>query len=262
VLKSIYTPVSGALSQERVMDILANNLANLNTAGFKGDRVSFEVLDAEPQKHYANPLPPANYKFDMQDLSQLVGNEVSYVGISDVSRDKAQGPAQHTGSRNDLMIEGNGYFQVNTQQGMRLSRNGALNVNSEGFLVNKDGDPVMGSKGAIRLGYGEFEVNYRGEIYQEGKLVDRLALVHPESDSMLERVGNNNFIFNGAAEQLTEVAHPQVKQGYLEGSNVNAIQNMTAMIIAHRSYEAYQKAVSNYDQIMEKSSNTIGEVRA
>jgi flagellar basal-body rod protein FlgF len=262
MLKSIYTPVSGALAQERVLEILANNLANINTNGFKGDRVSFEVLEPEPYKHYNNPLPPANYKVDLESMSPLVGNEVQYVGVADVTRDLSQGPAVSTNNKTDLMIEGQGYLTVNTTQGMRLTRDGALTINQHGFLATKSGDVVLGNRGAVQLHHGEFEINHRGEIYQDGQLLDQLVVVNPANESSLERVGFNQYIYNGPESELARVEHPGVKQGFLEGSNVNAIQNMTAMILAHRSYEAYQKAVSNYDQMMEKSSNSIGDVRA
>jgi flagellar basal-body rod protein FlgG len=262
MVKSIYTPVSGAIAQERVLEILANNLANLNTNGFKGDRVSFEVLEPEPFKHYNSPLPPANYKVDLEKLFPLVGNEVQYVGIADISRDAAQGPAISTNNQTDLMIEGAGYLLMNTANGTRLTRDGALSVSPEGYLVTKGGDPIQGSRGAIHLQFGDFQINHRGEVYQDGQLIDQLTVVRPSNEADLERVGFNQFMFRGAEADLQKLEHPQVKQGFLEGSNVNAIQNMTAMIMAHRSYEAYQKAVSNFDQIMEKSSNTIGDVRA
>jgi flagellar basal-body rod protein FlgF len=259
--KSIYTPVSGALAQERVLEMIANNLANVNTTGFKGDRVSFERLVSEPMKHYASPLPPANYKVDLNKIGPLVGNEVAYVGISDVSRDTAQGPSVQTHNASDLMIEGDGYFVVNTHDGERLTRSGSLNINSQGILVSKQGDPIMGRNGAIKLASGKFEVNQIGEVIQGNQLIDQVRVVVPANEAELQRVGNNLYTHNGSAESLQEEQFPQVKQGYLEGSNVNAIRNMTAMILAHRSYEAYQKAVSNYDQIMEKSSNSIGDIR-
>ena len=78
----------------------------------------------------------------------------------------------------------------------------------------------------------------------------------------LERTGDNNFFFGGPDSDRTIAENTGVRQGYLEGSNVNAIKSLTAMIIAHRSFEAYQKAISNYDKMMEKGSSTIGEVRA
>ncbi len=261
MLKSIYTPVSGALAQERVLEIISNNLANLNTVGFKGDSVTFEQLLPEPEKKYVDPLPPANYKVDLEKLSPLRGNEVAYVGISGIHRDTTQGPAISTHNPTDFMIEGEGMFAVQTPDGIRYTRSGAFELNSDGVLTTKAGHPVLGIKGNIFLRSAQFEVNGHGEIYQDGELVDRLQLYKVADQSALERVGENYFLYGGAPQDLAVQTNPSVRQGFLEGSNVNAIKNLTAMILAHRSFEAYQKAVSNYDQIMEKTSNSIGDVR-
>lgn len=262
MLKSIYTPLSGALAQERVLELIANNMANMNTVGFKGDRVTFALQDPEPEKKYVDPLPAANYKVSFEDLQYLKGNEVAYVGVADVSRDMAQGPAIQTSNPTDFMIEGEGFFQLKTQDGMRYTRNGVFNVSPEGLLVSSDGHPVLGEKGAIALRAGSFEVNRLGEVRQDGQMIDRISIYSFKDQESLERVGNNQFFYGGNPEGITRELGSHVKQGYLEGSNVNSIKNLTDMIIAHRSYEAYQKAVSNYDRMMERSSNSIGEIRA
>lgn len=262
MVKSIYTPMSGALAQERVLELIANNLANANTVGFKGDRVSFTLLEPEPEKHYQDPLPPANYKVGIEELMNIHGNEIAYVGVGEVQRDPTQGPAIDTKNPTDLMIEGDGMLGVHTPDGVRYTRNGALGLTRDGVLVSKEGHPVMGEKGDIVVRQGAFMVNDKGEIWQDGQMVDRLQLYVFDDEAGLERSGMNLFHYGGPDESRRVVANPQVRQGFLEGSNVNAIKNLTDMIIAHRSYEAYQKAVSNYDQIMQKSSNTIGDVRA
>lgn len=262
MLKNIYTPLSGAIAQERSLEVLANNLANVNTVGFKGDNVTFTLLESEPNRNYKSPIPPANYKVDLTKLGPLRGNELSYVGIAGVERDLSQGPALVTHNSMDLMIEGDGYFAVNTNEGERYTRAGNLSLNSEGALTTNSGHPVLGEKGVIYLRSNQFEVNRNGEIFQDGQLVDRLKLVRFDDASALERSGNNYLFFGGPASGMGKVDTPQIKQGCLEGSNVNSIKNLTSMIIAHRSYEAYQKAVSNFDKMMEKSSNTIGSVRA
>jgi len=262
MVKSIYTPLSGALAQEKVLEILANNLANMNTTGFKGDQVTFKLLEAEPNKNYHDPLPPANYKISLDDVMPLHGNENAYVGVSGVSRDLSQGPAVQTNNPLDLMIESDGYFQIQTPEGTRYTRNGSFSLSSDGALMTKAGHPVLGEKGDIFVRSGAFQVNHLGEIYQDGELIDRLSIYKFDKDESLERVGDNYFFFGGDPSEAKRIAMPSVSQGSLEGSNVNAIKNLTAMILTHRSYEAYQKAISNYDQMMEKSSNTIGEVRA
>jgi flagellar basal-body rod protein FlgG len=260
--KSIYTPLSGALAQERVMEVIANNLANVNTNGFKGDKVSFKLLESEPERNYKNPLPPANYKLDFEDLQHLKGNDISYAGVAEVSRDNTQGPAIQTHGQLDLMVEGPGMFRVMTPDGVRFTRDGNMALNRDGILTTKSGHPVLGEKGDIALRSGAFKVNDLGEIWQDGEMVDRLQIFDFKEDKQLERVGNNYYFYGGPEEDVSLVEMGQIRQGYIEGSNVNAIKNITNMILAHRSLEAYNKAIKNYDSMMERSSNRIGEVRA
>lgn len=261
MMMSIYTPLSGAIAQERVLEMIANNLANVNTVGFKGDRVTFTSIEPEPEKNYANPLPPANYKISPEKLLNQIGNEIYYVGVADQIRDPAQGHPIETKNPTDLMIEGDGMLAVNTPDGMRYTRNGSLAVSRDGLLGSKDGMPIMGEKGNIPLGAAAFEINNSGEVWQGEQMIDRIALYQFDDDTMLERTGDNLFHYGGPDEARQQVKFGNVRQGYLESSNVNAIKNITDMIVAHRSYEAYQKAVKNFDSMMEKSSNTIGEVR-
>lgn len=262
MLKSLYTPLSGAVAQERVLELIANNMANMNTTAFKGDRVAFTLLEPEPEKNYRDPLPPANYKVDVEQLMNLRGNEVAYVGVADVTRDTSQGPAIQTQNPTDLMIEGEGMLGVHTPEGLRYTRNGSLSVTRDGVLTTKEGFPVMGEKGDIVVRGQDFQVNDRGEVWQSGQLVDRIQLFKVDDEMTMERAGSNLYFYGGRPEGLKTVQHPAMRQGYLEGSNVNAIKNLTDMIVAHRSYEAYQKAIADYDQMMQKSSNSIGDVRA
>jgi flagellar basal-body rod protein FlgG len=260
--KSIYTPLSGALAQERALELIANNLANLNTVGFKGDRQTFTLLEAEPEKRYTDPLPPANFKVGIEQLQHIKGNEILHVGVADVRRDKTQGPAIQTQNPTDVMIEGDGMLAVMTPDGERYTRNGTLTLSRDGILVSQEGHPVLGEKGNIALHSGPFMINDSGEVWQDKRLVDRIQLFAFDEDQGLERAGLNLFHYGGAPEGKHVIANPQMRQGWVEGSNVNPIKNLTDMIIAHRSYEAYQKAVANYDSMMNKSSNSIGEVRA
>lgn len=262
MLKNIYTPVAGAIAHERAMEALSNNLANINTVGFKGDNVTFTLLEPEPFKSYPSPLPPANFKVDLNEVGPLRGNEMAYVGVAAMERDFSQGPAMITHNKFDMMIEGQGFFQVHTNEGERFMRAGDLTLSQDGALVTKFGDPVLGEKGVIYLRSMQFEVNEQGEIFQDGQLVDRLALYEFKDPNSLDRVGQNYYLYNGPPEDMQVSSESRVRQGFLEGSNVNSIKNLTSLIMAHRSFEAYQKAVSNYDQIMEKSSNSIGDVRA
>ena len=262
MLKSIYTPLSGALAQEKVLDIIANNLANINTVGYKEEKVSFKVLDPEPEKFYNDPLPPANYKVDLEQLNPLIGNDIDYVEVSGVYRDDKQGPVINTGNSFDIMIEGDGYLEVNTHEGLRYTRNGSLTINENGALTDKFGNPVLGNGGVIFVKSTDMEINRKGEVIQDGNIIDRLKIMKFSDPRQVEKVGQNHYFYSGPPELISNVEHPTVRQGFLEGSNVNPIKNLTTMIMAHRSYEAYQKAIKNVDNMMEKSSNSIGSVRA
>ena len=260
MLKNVYAPLSGAIAQERAIESIANNLANVNTVGFKGDNVTFTLQESEPYKNYKSPIPPANYKVGFDDIKYIIGNDQNYAGIAALERDSAQGPAIETKNPRDLMIEGAGFFEINTSQGLRYTRAGNISVAPDGALVTKAGDPYLGEKGPIYV-RGDFEVNPRGEVIQDGNILDRFRIARFKDENLIERVGRNYLLYDGPEDGIDFPENPMIMQGYLEGSNVNAIKNLTAMIIAHRSYEAYQKAVSNYDTIMEKSSNSIGSVR-
>lgn len=262
MLKNIYTPLAGAISQERALETLSNNLANLNTVGFKGDNVTFTLQDPEPFKNYPDIIPPANYKVDLNKIGPLRGNDMSYVGVAGMETDFTQGPAINTHNKLDLMIEGEGFFSVQTEEGLRYQRAGDMTLSKEGALVSKQGDPILGEKGVIYIRSDKFHVDARGEVYQDGQFVDKIKIQKFEDNKALERVGRNYYFYGGKAEDITEAENATLKQGFLEGSNVNPIKNLTALIVSHRSYEAYQKAVANYDQIMDKTSNSIGEVRA
>ncbi len=261
MMKSIYTPLSGALAQEKVLEVIANNLANANTTGFKAEKVSFKKLVAEPEKNYADPLPPANYKVDLEDIMPLKGNEIAYVGIDKVYTDMSKGPEKITNNPIDFMIDGDGFFMVQTPFGERYSRDGGFDLNRNGILVNKEGHPVIGERGNIALHGDNFKVNINGEVYQDGQLVDRILIYDFADKNHLEKIGGNNYFHNGPDENRNIIAKPSVIQGSIEGSNVNAIENLANMIIAHRSYEAYSKALKNYDSMMEKSSNQLGQVQ-
>jgi flagellar basal-body rod protein FlgG len=254
--------MSGALAQEKALEIIANNLANANTVGFKGDNITFKLLNPEPEKNYKSPLPPANYKVDLNKLMPLHGNDIAYVGVAGIHRDESQGPAIQTGNPTDIMIEGEGMFAVHTQDGMRYTRSGQLSLSPEGVLMTPTGHPVLGEKGVISVKSGQFEVNRLGEVYQNNQLIDRIPVYKFNDPNQLERSGTNLWFYGGPESGRVANRDASITQGALEGSNVNAMKNLTSMIIAHRSYEAYQKTISNYDKIMDISNNQLGVVRA
>src|SRR4051812_48904407 len=140
--KAIYTPLAGAIAQERVLEMIANNMANVNTVAFKGDRATFTLQAPEPNKNYESPLPPANYKISMENILYQRGDDIFNVGVADVSRDNSQGPAVQTQNPTDVMIEGEGLFKVQTPDGERFTRAGNFTLTRDGVLSTQEGYPV------------------------------------------------------------------------------------------------------------------------
>jgi flagellar basal-body rod protein FlgF len=261
MLRNIYAPLSGGVAQERLLEILANNMANANTAGFKEDQISFRSQLADPWPNYQNPIPPAPFKLDMKEVYPLHGNEMEYASVAEVKTDFGQGSIKNTTNPLDVALQGEGFFTIMTPFGERYSRDGGFSLTPDGTLVTSNGMAVQGERGAI---VGLQEANVRilptGEVYSGDRYVDRLKVVSFTDSSLLQRLGGNLWVHDGPPTN-TAAFKGQVTQGAIESSNVNAMKNLTNMIVAHRTYEALQKAVKAHDDSMGLSSSKIGEAQ-
>lgn len=258
MLKNIYAPLSGGIGQERLLEILSNNVANASTVGFKEDEISFEAQGSNPWDSYATALPPAPFKANMQEVYPLRGNEMNYTTIANVKTSFQQGAMQRTGNNLDFGIQGNGFFVVMTPFGERFTRDGGFTLTPEGMLTTKNGFVVQGENGAlVGLRQDQLKVMSNGEVYMGDRFVDKLKVAAFEDTSTLQRLGSNLWVHDGAPENIKPL-EGEVSQGYLESSNVNPMKNMTSMIIAHRTYEALQKAIKAHDDSMQTSNNKVG----
>ena len=263
--KGIYSAVSGAIAQTAKLDTVANNLANVNTPGFKRDGQLFrEYLTAYEKEPGTITVPriPASIEsfYDMQ------GGDKSYVDAIGTYTDFSQGALKQTGNRLDLALEGDGLFEVLTPEGVRLTRSGSFNVDGEGRLVTKQGFPVLrdGGQGqdpatrAIRLQGANVTVSSAGEIFDGPQSQGRLSILAVGNKDALQKTGQGLFKFRENLEpQLTVANEAKVHQGFIEGSNVNSVREMTDMIAATRVFETTQKAIQAYDQINGKAINEI-----
>ncbi|MBX9703528.1 MAG: hypothetical protein K2X39_05190, partial [Silvanigrellaceae bacterium] len=149
-------------------------------------------------------------------------------------------------------------FEVQTPFGLRYTRDGAFNVSPEGCLVTKNGAIIAGESGPITdLGKGELRILPSGEVYCNDKFIDKIKVVSFNQKSNLERLGENLWVYNGKSNEILS-SQANIAQGYLEGSNVNPMRNLTNMIAAHRNYEALQKTVKAHDETMQ-NANKISE---
>ncbi len=255
-MNSIYPVLSGALAQEKRLELITNNLANVSTGGFKKDVAVFEGL---------TPLLTNAAGTAIQPLSHLLGADATFGLLKQVSTDYSAGPIQVTDEPLDIAIQGEGFFAVQSPEGVRYTRNGHFTLDANGQLVTTAGLPVLGSGGPITLPPGIVSINSNGNISVRGveagatvTEVDVLALYTVSNPKQLRKVGGSLFeVVSGTAVPSTE---GRVRQGALEGSNVNPVEEMVAMIEVMRLYEAAQKAMQTADDIAGKAANEIGRL--
>tara|TARA_B110001454_G_scaffold219200_1_gene251779 strand:+ start:1186 stop:2001 length:816 start_codon:yes stop_codon:yes gene_type:complete len=267
-VKGIYTALSGAMAQSLQMDTIANNIANVNTPGFKRDTQVFnEYLTANEKEQTGMPVPriPASIEsfYDMQ------GGDKSFVDAKGTFTDHSQGTLKHTGNPLDIAIDGEGFFEIATPDGVKLTRAGNFTMDGNGKLVTKEGHFVLAAGGdganpesrSITLNGSEsLTVNDQGDIFNGTQLIAKISVVNVADKDGLEKIGNSLYGFKkGHNPEIIGRQNVSVKSGFVEGSNVNVVQEMTDMIKTQRIFESTQKAISAYDSMNDKLVNIVGK---
>ncbi len=240
----MYSALSGNIAAMKRMDIISNNLANANTPGFKKDKMLFEGLLA------GNVKPPAVPQGSTAD--PILQKENVYI-------DYSQGPVGQTGNSFDLAIDGDGFFVVETPSGPAYTRQGNFHVSADGTLVTVDGYPVMGQGGAIRVQGSKVDINAKGEVTVDGNQAGTINIVDfPKPYNLTKAAG---ALFTPADPQASpQTASGVVRQGFLEGSNVETISEMVQMIETSRYFDACQRVVRSYDDIAAKATSDLGRI--
>jgi len=240
----MYSALSGNIAAMKRMEIISNNLANVNTPGFKKDKMLFESMLAGA----ANP--PAVPQGSTAD--PILQKENVFI-------DYAQGPVAQTGNPFDLSIDGDGFFVVNTPDGQAYTRQGNFRLSADGTLVTADGFPVMGQNGAIRIQGSHVEIDAKGVVTVDGNSAGTINMVDfPKPYNLSKSAG---ALFTSADPQVTpQAAKGELRQGHLEGSNVETISEMVQMIETSRYYEACSKVIKGYDDIAAKAATEIGRL--
>lgn len=227
--------VIGLFRQERRHELIANNLSNAQTAGFKKDVPVFHRIFSEAFSSY-----------------QLGEFETSVTSFQ-------QGELQATRNPLDLAVEGEGFFKIKTPQGIRYTRSGNFRLNREGTLVQDSGYPVLGRTGEMNLKGNQFSIDKDGTVYVDGASRDKIALVTFADLNGLKKEGQSLFKLEGEQEEK-EVSQSQVHQGTMELSNINIMEEMVRMIDALRSFEACHKIVRVQDEMDAKAVNELAKV--
>jgi flagellar basal-body rod protein FlgF len=227
---AIYKVLSGAMVQMRRLDVASQDLANLNTSGYKGQRLAFTEV-----------------------LAGVAGGRARSGGLVAASEQRTsfvQGQLQQTANPFHLAIEGEGFFAVETPRGIRYTRDGSFSRSADGTIVTSQGDPVLGEGGAIRVDGTTMQVTPEGAVIGQDGEVDKLRLVRFAEPRHLIKEGHNLFYAGDAPSEAAE--NFRALQGSLEQSNVNPIEGMVALITIQRQFEAHERAMRMMDSATSK----------
>lgn len=243
----LYTAYLGMRARMRTLDVIAGNLANSATTGFKADHLYYRSVEsAEYAPDYlaglhaelSNATPAADRTTQGSSPTRALG--VLTGGLMDFTT----GSMRQTGQPLDVALAGDGFLVVQTPRGERYTRSGSLTIDAAGQLVTQQGDLVVGQDGPITIQPGEVSIGQDGQISSGGLPMGRLKIVRfQDPRSALLKEGHSLFVAVGDAKPE---AAPQVtvNQGLLESSNVNTVTEMAAMMQTNREFESLQRSIS------------------
>ncbi|MFY9805316.1 MAG: flagellar basal-body rod protein FlgF [Candidatus Acidiferrales bacterium] len=232
-----YAAFSGLVARLEALDVIANNLANVNVTGFRGQREFYSAVTANLTGQSLTPLNRA-----INDFGVLGGARL----------DLRQGSLQSTGNNFDLAINGTAFFAVQTARGVRYTRNGSFHVDSEGHVVTQEGDAVLGPAGPIVLPPGEPTIAEDGTIGVSGAVAGQVRMVDFAPGTDLVSEGNSSFAApQGAGQPATD---SKIEQGMLESSNLNPIQQTVTMMALQRHAELLERTLSVFQNDFNKTA--------
>jgi len=240
MIKGIYTSASGMLPRILKQETFANNMANVNTPGYKKDGVFLQVLSEAAQKEIITDHP---WEVPMVD---------------DIYVDFSQGDLEKTGNDTNIAIDGDGFFAIQTSSGLMYSRSGDFSLSPQGQLIDRNGNSVMTDSGPLTILADSFMVGDDGTVTVDGFAVGRIKVVDFEKPYELNKAGNSYLVPKDATVVEKPANDFQVRQGYLEKSNVNVIEVMVDMLSSFRAYEAGQKAIQSQDETLDKAISDLG----
>jgi flagellar basal-body rod protein FlgG len=282
MIRGWYTGASGMATQQVRLDTVANNLANIDTDGYKRD-VSVHKAFAQLLLRRMDDDGVYLHPLGSGDMAPIIGKLGTGVESNELFTQFEQGALKGTDSDFDLAMDGKGFMSVSTPQGERYTRNGSFILGKEGYLETKEGFPVMGENGPIQVKANNFQVDKAGRVWinetyagnpedlvgrednawERTVLLDTLKIVDFESTRYLAKQGSSLWKetpLSGPAEILEGQDRPTVLQGFTEASNVNPILEMVRMIEVNRAYEANQKTIQSQDASLGKLINEVAKV--
>ena len=254
---SLYSAATGMEAQSLNLNTIANNLANVNTPGFKRSRIEFQDLLYQKPRATGTDSGGGN----LIPTGTEIGNGSRVAGTA---KDFTQGQLTSTGGNLDVAIQGDGFFEVQRADGtLAYTRDGSFKLNAQGQVVNIDGLPVLSGFHTIPTGTTAITISQNGQVTVQsasGSQTFRLALTRFANPSGLAALGGNLYQ-ESAASGTPETGNPgeqgygQTMQGYVETSNVNIVEEMVNLIIAQRAYEVNSKSIQASDEMLQNIAN-------
>jgi flagellar basal-body rod protein FlgG len=277
--KALWPAVSGAVARDHQVEVIANNLANVNTNGFKKDDVSFKEYLSKNEKmsDLGEDIPRSPIKD--KDLYPLDGRDQSFVVVHGTHPIHKTGGQKVTDNPLDVALDGPGFFEISTPQGIRYTRAGSFKISSEGRLETSEGHPVLSAaestpgepvRGPASEAAGRYinltgregaiHINDRGEMYVGDDKVTDLSVVEFNDLRSLRKTGGLNFENKDPKNPAIQAQKTSLKQGIIETSNVNPVEEISNLIRANRMFEQDLKAMKTVNEMMQKEVNDIGKM--
>jgi flagellar basal-body rod protein FlgG len=282
MIRTWFTGASGMRAQQFKLDAVANNLANVDSVAYKKD-TSVHKAFPELLMRRLNDDGLYTHPFGSGDVAPIIGKLGMGVEFNELFTVFDQGALKETQSDFDAAIDGEGFFAVQTPLGERYTRAGAFILGKEGYLETKDGFPVLGEKGPIRVKANNFQIDADGGVWVNAEYADDpdvmverernewgdtvrldiLKLVSFQETRYLEKQGSSLYRTNDIAGQATIMEgneRPRISQGFLEAGNVDPVTEMVHMIEVNRAYEANQKVIQSGDSMLGVLINQVGRL--
>ncbi len=257
MVRGLYTAYTGMVNEQNRLDIIANNLANAATVGFKEDNSTSQSFDDLLTIKIRDGSEPMN--------NRAIGTMSLGVKMGESYTDYKQGSLRQTANNYDLALEGDGFFTLSVTDkagnvSTNYTRNGSFTMTKDGHIVDDDGNYLMGESGAIVVptDAADVVVDQTGTVFADGVLVDKIKITDFQDYNYLSKIDDTMYrALDGAVEKTS---NSSIQQGYTEQSNVNVVSEMIDMISVTRAYEANQKAIKTVDQTLELAVSSVGRV--
>lgn len=258
---ALYSSLFGALTTEHRMNFIANNLANVNTTGYKQTKLAFrDTMISYAHDEIREPLRNVRSKPLFPEEKNMARPRIAVSHI-----DYAQGSVHYTGEPLDLAINGeNAFFRVTTGTGDYLTRSGHFVLGSDGTIMTPEGWPLQGGGGNIVIPPGTryVSISADGQVQADAAVIDQIALVNVDNPQNLEKLGRNLYRPRSRVNVAEGDAYGEgarLEQGYIEKANVDVVMEMVNMIETQRQFEAYQKVMQTVDTLDRAANDRVGK---